>query len=263
MQSVGKVSLLAVSVFGILLYGFFLAATFADKTWIEKVGTEYIDYQVRGRVNQTVDAIEPPSGDSLLKNAARELFERNEAKIELYKVALKEEIATKLLDALAEIRDVSCECRQFLEETAADFLNVSIADLTAANARITSFIHSSYASVIRDLQRDFRIFAGSNLAAFLILLAILLAKSRAAVHLMLPGAMLALSALLCSYFYLFEQNWFMTIVHGDYVGFAYLAWLGVVFLFLLDIVMNRGRITGQVISSIFDAFGSAFSVAPC
>ena len=30
--------------------------------------------------------------------------------------------------------------------------------------------------------------------------------------------------------YVFEQNWLLTIIHGDYLGLAYAAWLGVVFL---------------------------------
>lgn len=52
-------------------------------------------------------------------------------------------------------------------------------------------------------------------------------------------------------------------IHGDYVGFAYLAWLGVVFLFLCDIVFNRGRVTTELLNAFFIAVGSAFSAVPC
>ena len=48
---------------------------------------------------------------------------------------------------------------------------------------------------------------------------------------------------MCIYLYLFSQDWLLTIIHGDYVGFAYIGWLGAAFLLLLDIAINRGRVT--------------------
>ena len=82
-------------------------------------------------------------------------------------------------------------------------------------------------------------------------------------HLFLPGVLLSASTLICSYFYIFQQNWLMTIIHGDYLGFIYLAWLGVVFLFLCDIVLNRGRVTSEILNAFFNAISSAFTVSPC
>jgi len=54
----------------------------------------------------------------------------------------------------------------------------------------------------------------------------------------------------------------LTIIHSSHLGFAYLAWLGVVFLFLCDKVFNRARVTTEMINRIFSAVGSAFSVFP-
>jgi hypothetical protein len=71
------------------------------------------------------------------------------------------------------------------------------------------------------------------------------------------------ATLICAYFYVFEQNWLLTIIYGDYLGFAYLAYLGVVFLFLCDIVLNRGRVTTQFANAILDAAGSAVTLSPC
>ncbi len=74
---------------------------------------------------------------------------------------------------------------------------------------------------------------------------------------------LGISTLFCSYFYIFEQNWLLTIIHSSYLGFAYLTWLGIVFLFLCDIVFNRARITTEILNAFFNAIGSALSVVPC
>jgi hypothetical protein len=66
--------------------------------------------------------------------------------------------------------------------------------------------------------------------------------------LFVPGVLLAVATLVCAYLYVFEQDWLLTLIHGDYLGFAYTAWLGVVFLLLCDIALNRGRITVQILN---------------
>ena len=79
----------------------------------------------------------------------------------------------------------------------------------------------------------------------------------------LPSALLLTSTLICSFFYVFEQNWLLTIIYDDYLGFAYLGYLGVVFLFLCDIVLNYARITSAIINAILNIIGSAAYVSPC
>ena len=100
------------------------------------------------------------------------------------------------------------------------------------------FLQSKYVDVVSRPRTDLRIFLGSNLAAFL-------------------------AVAVCSYFYVFEQNWFFTIIYGDYVGFAYAAYLGSVFLFLIDVVLNRARVTIGLLNWFFELIGSSVSVAPC
>jgi hypothetical protein len=117
--------------------------------------------------------------------------------------------------------------------------------------------------VAAELKRDIRVFTASNAAVFILLLLVSFLKPQAITHLFLPGVLLAVSTLICSHFYVFEQDWLLTVIHSSYLGFAYLAWLGVVFLFLCDIVFNRARITTEILNAMFNAIGSAFSVVPC
>ena len=117
--------------------------------------------------------------------------------------------------------------------------------------------------VATELKRDIRIFTASNAAVFILLLLVSFMKPQAMMHLFLPAVLLAVSTLVCSYFYIFEQNWLLTIIHSSYLGFAYLAWLGAAFLFLCDIVFNRGRITTEILNAFFSAIGSALSAVPC
>jgi hypothetical protein len=63
--------------------------------------------------------------------------------------------------------------------------------------------------------------------------------------------------------YLFEQNWFHTILFNDYVGFGYFAYLGVAVAFLADIAFNRARVTTDLINAVLNAVGSAVQALPC
>ena len=55
-------------------------------------------------------------------------------------------------------------------------------------------------------------------------------KPKAVIQLFVPGLLLVTSTLVCSYFYLFEQNWFFTIIYNDFLGRWYLAYAGGLFL---------------------------------
>jgi hypothetical protein len=98
---------------------------------------------------------------------------------------------------------------------------------------------------------------------FLLLLVVSYLKPRAIAQLFVPGALLVVATLICSYCYVFEQNWLLTIIYSDYLGFMYLGYLGIVFLFLCDIVLNRARVTTEIVNAILNAVGSAANVTPC
>jgi len=191
------------------------------------------------------------------------MYEKNAAEIDRLKSNLRDEIHEQWASALALIRDLDCECRQKYSDIFEKGLETDITLLQAANDRIVDFIQSHYMEVATELKRDIRIFTASNATVFILLLLVSFLKPQAATHLFLPGALLAVSTLICSYFYVFEQNWLLTIIHSSYLGFAYLTWLGVVFLFLCDIVFNRGRITTGIINAILNVIGSVASVVPC
>jgi len=46
------------------------------------------------------------------------------------------------------------------------------------------------------------------------------------------------------------------------MGFGYLAYIGVIFGFLMDVAFNKARVTTEIINGILNAIGSAVSVAP-
>lgn len=258
-----KLSLRSVGVIGAATFLTFFTLTYVTPDWVETFAADYIESEAQERIDASIDAIRPPDSESALARLAQSMYEKNEAEIAQLKSNLKDKVHEQWAAALAAVRNLDCECREKWEDWFESGFSTNIALLQAANEQISTFIHSTYMDVATELKRDIRIFTASNAAVFILLLLVSFSKPQAITHLFAPGVLLVVSTLICSYFYVFEQNWLLTIIHSSYLGFAYLAWLGVVFLFLCDIVVNRARITTAVLNTIFNAIGSAISVGPC
>lgn len=262
-----KTVLLSLGIVGCALFWSAFAVTFATPEWVEEFAKEYIEQQAAERLEESVDtlgdAIGVSESDSALLTLAQNMVEQNSERIRELKELLRTRFHEQFADAIAEIRNLDCECRDRIARLLEEGFETRILLAEATNERVNDFIQYKYMELTAELKQDIRIFSGSNGAVFLILLLASLVKPRAVIHLFLPGVLLAASTLICSYFYIFEQNWLLTIIHSDYLGFAYLGWLGVVFLLLLDIVFNKGRVTTQILNTIFNAIGSAATIFPC
>ena len=258
-----KLSLRSIGVIGAAIFLTFFAFTYSVPGWLEAFAADYIESEAQRRIDASIDAMRPPESNGALARLAQSMYEKNEAQIEQQKTNLRNNVHEQWATALAAIRNLDCECREKWENWFESGFNTNIVLLQAANAQISEFIHATYMDVATELKQDIRLFAASNAAMFILVLLVSFLKPQAIVHLFLPGALLAVTTFICSYFYIFEQNWLLTIIHSSYIGYAYLTWLGVVFLFLCDIVFNRGRITTQIVNAIFNVIGSAFSVVPC
>lgn len=248
-----KLTLRSVGVVGTGIFATLFALTWSVPEWVEDAAADYIEAQVESRIDATIDALTPPTSDSALGRFADSLLQSNEARIDRLRAHLKDSVRERWDSALMSVRDMDCECRRNWER----FLAANVSLLQMANDQIHRFIHVTYMDVASALTCDIRVFTGSNAAVFLFLLLLSWLKPRALTHLFVPAALLSISTLTCSYFYVFEQDWLLTIIQGSYLGFAYLAWLGVVTLFLCDIALNRGRLT----SGMLNALGGA--VVPC
>lgn len=256
-------SLRLVGVIGAAIFLTFFAFTYSVPGWVERFAVDFIESEARDRIDASIDAIRPRESKNALARLAQSMYEKNETQIELLKSNLRNKVHQQWAAALAAVRDLDCECREKWEDWFENGFNSNIALLQAVNEQVSIFIYSTYMDVATELKRDIRIFTASNAAVFLLLLLVSFMKPRAFTHLFLPGVLLAISTLIYSYIYIFEQNWLLTIIQGSYFGFAYLAWLGIVFLFLCDIVFNRARITTEILNAIFNAIGSTISVGPC
>jgi len=248
---------------GMVCFAILFTLTFSMPGFVEDIGKSFIKQQVQKSTNEFVDKIALTSKDSSLAKFAQKLIDKNTQEIAQTKNKLKYRVGEKLAKYIAEMRDLDCECRKKYAQSINASYQSTISSLTFENAKLESFIKTNYMTVVDKLKLDIRQFAAANFFAFVLVLIVVLLKPRALIQLFVPAILLMISTVICSYFYLFEQNWFFTIIYDDFLGWTYLAYLMVVFGFFLDIVLNKAKVTTEIVNAIFEAIGSALTAVPC
>jgi len=251
---------------GFILFVPLFVLTFSDPHTVEKSAKSFIEWTLKNEVNEKIDAIQWPQSQTLEKflgSKAKELNQKADEKLAAYKLMLKNEVPAMMAEQLAKVRNLDCECRKKWEDRLTGYIQFEIATAEKVKEKLADFTQAKYMEIVEKLTMDVRIFLGINSIVFIILFIASFLKPKATEHLFLPGALLLLSTAISSYFYLFEQNWFYTILYNDYTGFGYLFYLLVIFAILCDIVFNKARVTTEIINALANAIGSAFSVSPC
>ncbi|HSW15247.1 MAG TPA: hypothetical protein VLI06_20535 [Solimonas sp.] len=234
-------------------------ATFARPLEVEQAATGFIRAQLEEELHEEITSLK----DSALVKAVSRLAASHSSEIAEVQQQIETDAPKQIAEAIARMQNLSCECRRKLEHSLSDGLNWKLLGAQQAQAHLEAYLESTYSAVVNRLLKDLRIFTGiSALSLFLVAL-VALRKAQASAHLLFPAALLLCSTIISAYFYLFEQNWFFTIVYNDYVGLGYMAYVAAVFAFLCDIALNRARVTTEAINAGLRAIGSAVSVVPC
>lgn len=244
-----------IGVIGSLVFAGAFAASFTSDHFISETARAVIHYRVAQEINEKVEAI---GGDFLL-NKATELLGRNKEGIDAVKAKLKAGITEQVARVVQEMRDPNCVCRTWIPQAVREGLMNRIGDLNQLQDRLVGMIRAKYLEVEAKLTREYRIFTGTNAIICFILVGAALLKRRNGARLVPAAAVLLLASVITGYAYLFNQNWLMTILYGDYVGYAYIAYVVLVFFLLADFLLNRGRITAHVLDGIFGNLTSVFS----
>ncbi len=244
---------------GAIVFGALLALTFSAPETVEQSAKGFIKLQIDKEVRERYLA----SKESGIADKAKALAGKlgyDEQRLQQW---LDEELPKKIAQVLAAACGYDCEKKKAIAQNIATSWKEKISNLKVAQQRLGDVVRGKYVEIVGKLRSDVRIFLGSNTAVFLVLLLVSFVKPTASRHLLLPAGLLLLATVVMTSFYLFGQNWFYTIIYNDYMGFSYLGYLGVVFLFLMDIVFNSARVTVEIVNAILQAIGSALSLGPC
>jgi hypothetical protein len=261
-----KISLRGFGLFGIVLFAPLFILTFADPNLIERSAKTFITWKLQSETDKKIDSVQLPVAtklERLLGDKAKKLRQQAEQKLILIKQQLKADAPSILAAQLTKLSKKDCECRKKWAQRLRHLKEMELASLQKAKAKLIDFSHAKYMEITQKLTLDVRIFLGTNSVIFVLLLLISFMKPAAISHLFLPGGLLLISTLISSYFYLFEQNWFYTILYNDYTGFSFIGYLLLVFAVLCDIVFNKARVTTTVINACLEAVGQAASLVSC
>ena len=247
---------------GSLGFAFFAAAFVASYVapgWVEQVARDAIRHEVEKQVREKVASLD----EHFLARQAQVLARGHAKDIEQARRQLEQQLPERLAQVIAEMGSLDCECRKRVEAGIRDGLLSQIATAAAARERLTELIRTKYLDIAAQVLREFRIFTGTHALVFGLLLGALVRQRRAGVHLLPAAALLVVAGVATAYFYLFHQNWLHTLVFNDFVGFGYVAYLGLAFALLSDVAFNRASVTAHVLTHALEALGSAIEVVPC
>lgn len=253
-------------VFGIVFFAPLFLLTFSDPQLIEMSGKSFIEWKLKSETDNKIDSFQLPKQtavEKLFGEKAAELRNKTEQKLEDLKKQLKADAPAILAEQIAKLRNLDCECRQKWEQRIRNSMLNQVTSLEQAKSKLIEFSQAKYMEIVEKLTMDVRIFLGANAVVFLFLFLVSFLKPNAVKHLFLPGGLLLVSSLICSFFYLFEQNWFYTIIYNDYTGYSYIGYLLLVFGVLCDIAFNKARVTTEIINACLEAIGHVGSLAPC
>jgi len=258
-----RIILRIVGLIGVLIFGALFYFTYGVPGGVEEIAKDFIKEKIEEETKEKIGSIMLPASKSTLGKLALKMMKGQEREIEELKMKLQEKAYEKTSSVIAEMRDLNCECRIKYGQRLKEHTELQISSLESMNEKLMGFMKSKYMEVVNKLTQELRIFTGSNLAMFVILLLASFLKPKAVIQLFIPGLLLAASTIVGSCFYLFEQNWIFTIIYSDFLGFWYLAYVSGLFLWFCDIIFNRARVTTEIVNMALNAVGSALKAVPC
>lgn len=248
-----------IGIFGILLFGVLFSVTFVSPEKVEDSAKGFVKSQIEKEIREKKQAMSESSAAEAALNIA--------GRLGLAKEKIQSDLDNKLPEKIASIVAAmcgyDCEKKKALAQSIATGYMDRIKSIQIAESTLNDVVKGKYLEIVSNLKLDLRIFLGSNLAMFLIVVAISFLKPRAVQHLFFPGLLLVVATIVASGVYLFGQDWFYTILYNDYMGFGYLLYIALIFGFLVDITFNKARVTSEIINGISNVVGSAFSVVTC
>ncbi|NNE83922.1 MAG: hypothetical protein HKN28_08110 [Alphaproteobacteria bacterium] len=219
--------------------------------------------EVSERFENTVIRLGQEDRLNSLSRFSEQLSERLEARMEKLRTDLANGIDVFVANILTANCKFDCEKREQARQAVQTFYLERIAQYQITLDRIETAVADQYENVIEELRNDLRIFSGSNFAIFLLAFLLTIFKGRASPHLLPISLSMTVATVVAATWYVFGQNWLMAILFNDFLGWAYLGIIAVITLLLIDIALNKARVTTGIINATANAVGSAFSVVPC
>ncbi len=254
-----KTSLRLTGLVGLIAFGLLFGLTFGVPEQVEKSAKNFVKHQIEQEVKAKVADL----SNHTLANKAKSLADKLGFQESQLKKDLDDNLPEKIASIMAAMCGYDCEKKkQFAQSIKAGYLD-KIQNLQLGQINLANVVKGKYVEIVGNLKLDLRIFTFSNALMFMLLLLISILKPQAIQHLFVPGVLLFVATVAATSIYIFGQDWFYTIIYNDYMGFGYLVYLGIIFAFLMDIALNKCRITSHVFNFVGNAVSSIGVITPC
>lgn len=241
-------------IIGVVVFGMVLLAIQTQRDAVETHLQRVVVIEVEQQVRLVLEA-EASAGTAKL--ALRKLAAKYQSQAAMLENNLADNVPTIVAGLLGERCKASCQTRANLSGIIASAMTERAAQLKIGETTLQGFVVERYDRTVQNLIADVSIFSLTNLIAFASLLLLAAFKGKAARHLAPFMVMLVVVVGLATYFYVFGQDWFATIVFNDFIGWGYAVWIGIIYAFMFDIAFLHGTVT----TSVLNAAGGALS--PC
>ncbi|MCJ8311442.1 MAG: hypothetical protein HRU38_01910 [Saccharospirillaceae bacterium] len=252
-----QISLTSIGVLGVIIFSFCMFLTFLSASTVEKSAMGFVEYQLNKEIREKYES----SIEHEIVNKAQFLLDKYEIK----EKQIFKDIENDLPSMIAEVIAQNCSCQEKKEIAGSikdRYLN-KISKLSKSQDQLRKIVQDNYTEIVQNLKMDLRIFSGSNLLMFLIVLLIAIIKTTGIKRLFLPAILLTISTIISICIYVFGQDWFYTIVYNDFMGISYLIYISVIFILLMDIVFNEARICSIILDAIGNAISTVGNFIPC
>lgn len=252
-------TLKSIGFFGFILFGLLFGLTYGLPATVEESAKEFIQKQIAIEVEEKyLQAKESSVAKKALSIANKLGFEK-----EQIVSGLDNDLPNKIASVIANMCGYDCEKKKAVAASITKSYVKQIANIEVAQYNLGEVIKGKYIKIVESLRFDLRIFLGTNAMMFLVLVLAAFLKSQAVTQLFLPGMLLLTATIISSSIYIFGQDWFYSILYNDYMGFGYVAYLSIIFGFLMDVSFNKAQITSDILNAFFNAVGSSLSCVPC
>jgi hypothetical protein len=251
-------SMLGAITFAIL----FLYMTLSPRDFDRRVNN-FAVARVQERVDHDLNML---AQSRVIQNASRlaGAFSKDlQQRVDQFRAAPREGLNRFIRDVLAAECLQDCERRQQARNAADSFYKRVLARYGVALDRLQKMAAGHYQDVMEQLRHDLRIFAGSSFLAFVFAVGLSLLRGQAARHLLPVSMALTTATILAIIWYVFGQDWVIAVIFNDYWGWAYAAVICTLTGLMLDIALNKARITSLGLNAIGNAIGKSFAFMPC
>jgi hypothetical protein len=255
-----RVAILIISGLGVVVFASILALVQFAPDDLETRARDFALESVEARIE---NRLQDENTDRVLAGAqdiAGRFSDRLEGRVASVRAAIDEGLPELIADIIANACEFDCQRRAELTQNARAFFDSYMARYGIALETFRDIVEGEYEEIVEAIKADLTIFSACNLVLLLFIALLAMYRGSASAHLVPFAGLVLFSTFAAASWYLFGQDWFLTILFNNYWGYGYTILLGTIVIFLVDIAFFKAVMTTVVLNTVG---AGLFRLSPC